>query len=653
MCGIAGFIKASFSNDEIVKNLHNMNETIISRGPDDSGVWVDESTGLGLTHRRLAVVDLSSAGHQPMMSTSGRFVISFNGEIYNHIDIRDKINKSFDVIGWNGDSDTETLLAAIDVWGVEKALKECVGMIALALWDRQEKALYLARDRVGEKPLYYGWQSGAFIFGSELKALKVHPDFEGKINRNAIVLQLRHNCIPAPHTIYQGINKLPPGTFIKLDFSDGVSSVCENVVPTVYWSLTEVIERGLKNPFIGNDLAAVELLHDQLLNSVGQQMVSDVPLGAFLSGGVDSSTIVSLMQSQSSVPVKTFSIGFNENDYNEAVYAKTVADHLGTEHTELYVTADQAMDVIPKLPSIFDEPFSDSSQIPTYLVSEMTRQHVTVALSGDAGDELFGGYNRYFKTHQWWNKIEYVPNWIRGSISIGILSVSPNSWDRVGAALGRLPGNSASCKNMGRTLSKLAGVLAINDGAQLYRYFISHWDDPESIVIGGYEENNSLHLLSNQEISMVEQMMKMDTMTYLPDDILTKVDRAAMAVSLEVRVPFLDHNVIEFAWRLPLSMKIRDGQGKWILRQILYKYVPKEMIERPKVGFGVPIGAWLRGPLRDWAESLLDESRLRREGFFNPEPIRQKWNEHISGRHDWQYHLWDILMFQAWLEAQE
>lgn len=623
------------------------------RGPDGAGVWVNAEAGVALGHSRLAVLDLSDSGHQPMVSGSGRYVIVFNGEIYNHLALRAQLQDgNSQQVNWRGHSDTETLLAGIEAWGLEKTLKNTTGMFALALWDRQERTLYLARDRLGEKPLYYGWQKGDFVFGSELKAIKAHSSFEGEIDRNAITLLLRHSYIPGPYSIYKGVRKLPPGCFLKLSLGDRRLLETRLTEPVAYWSLGDVVKAGIDHPFVGSDYDAVEALDGLLRNSVHQQMVADVPLGAFLSGGVDSSTIVALMQSQSSQRVKTFSIGYSEAGYNEAEYAKAVAQCLGTEHTELYVSPQQALDVIPRLPLLFDEPFSDASQIPTFLVSAMTRQHVTVSLSGDGGDELFGGYNRYFGTQRWWDRIQTIPWWARRLASHGLMSVSPAGWDRIGRAIGGISGTESRRHNLGNNITKLAGVLNVDNDSSLYRHFVSHWLQPGAVVINGNEPPTLVTDPPLELNSIVEQMMVLDTLSYLPDDILVKVDRAAMGVSLETRVPLLDHHVVEFAWRLPLHMKIRNGQGKWILRQVLYKYVPKELIERPKMGFSVPIDSWLRGPLRDWAENLLDESRLRQEGFFNPEPIRQRWKEHLSGRRNWQYHLWDVLMFQAWLQQE-
>jgi asparagine synthase (glutamine-hydrolysing) len=641
MCGFAGFIGfKSLNIDQVDSIATKMNDSISHRGPDGSGILIDENSQIVLTHRRLSIIDLSEAGSQPMNSLSGRYVIAYNGEIYNHNDLRLKLKGR---VNWRGGSDTETLLALIELEGLEKALDQIVGMFAFALFDKKNKSLYLVRDRMGEKPLYYGWQKNVFLFGSELKALKKHPAFENRVARDSIALQMRHNCIPAPYSIYKGIKKLMPGTFLKLSISANSAIKKELPEPKKYWSFDKIASSSIKEPFKGDETSAILELDRLLSQSVKNQMSADVPLGAFLSGGVDSSTIVALMQKQSSIPIKTFSIGFNESSYDEARYAKKVANHLATDHTELYVTSQQAMKVIDKLPKLYDEPFSDSSQIPTYLVSTMTRQDVKVSLSGDGGDELFGGYNRYFKTHQWWDKINLLPLNLRVLLSKQLLSIPPSFWDKSGSIFKGVSGNR---------ISKIAGVLSAQDEKSLYRYFTSHWDDPARVVINSKEPNTQITHPSISLNSNVEQMMALDSKTYLPDDILTKVDRAAMGVSLETRIPLLDHRIVEFAWKLPLSMKIRNGQGKWILKELLYQYVPKDLLERPKMGFGVPIDSWLRGPLKDWAENLLDESRLKQEGYFDPNLIRKKWEEHISGSSNWQYHLWDVLMFQAWLEEQ-
>jgi asparagine synthase (glutamine-hydrolysing) len=649
MCGLTGFWQpGGFFASDAKATATAMAQRIAHRGPDDSGVWIDAEAGIAFAFRRLSILDLSPAGHQPMVSASGRFVIVFNGEIYNYLQLRSELEGEGSV-AWRGHSDTETLLAGFEAWGVEATLKKTVGMFAIALWDRAERTLYLARDRMGEKPLYYGWQRDTFLFGSELKALRAHPAFRGEIDRDAITLLLRHNCIPAPYSIYQGIRKLLPGTYLKLlpGQRDGD--------PVPYWSLREAVENGQAQPFAGSEKEAVTALESHLLEAIGLQMIADVPLGAFLSGGIDSSTIVALMQAQSSQPVKTFTIGSHQQGYNEAEHAKAVARHLGTEHTELYVTANDAMNVIPRLPALYDEPFSDSSQIPTFLVSQLAKQHVTVSLSGDAGDEMFGGYNRY----SWASSISRmgrIPTPLRKLAAAGLSMFSPRTWDRLYHPASELLPARLRMALPGDKAHKLADILAGGSSPEeIYRGLVSHWKDPANVVIGATEPSTTLTAKTIWPAmhEFEQRMMYLDAMSYLPDDILVKVDRAAMGVSLETRVPFLDHRVVQFAWQLPMSMKIRQGQGKWILRQVLYKYVPKELIERPKMGFGVPIDSWLRGPLRDWAEGLLDESRLRQEGFFNPLSIRQKWAEHLSGHRNLQYPLWDVLTFQAWLESAE
>jgi len=657
MCGLVGFLGGAHSDglftNVALLQLQRMADTIVSRGPDDAGYWVNPESGIGLGHRRLSILDLSTAGHQPMVCHTGRYVIAFNGEIYNHLDLRAELEKvgagGTAVGGWRGHSDTEALLAGFAAWGIKATIERCIGMFAFAVWDRQERVLTLGRDRLGEKPLYYGWQGqwdkACFLFGSELKALKAHPTFAAEINRDALCLLMRHNYIPAPHSIYRGIYKLQPGTLLTLSLNRR-----EPVIES-YWSLAEVAVTGNRSLLVGSPEAMVDELETLLKSAVRQQMMADVPLGAFLSGGIDSSTVVALMQAQSDRPVKTFTIGFNEEGYNEAVHAKSVARHLGTDHTELYVTPQQALDVIPKLPDLYCEPFSDSSQIPTFLVSQLARQQVTVSLSGDAGDELFSGYNRYVLARNIWGKISRLPRGVRALGASGIYALPPAAWNSLLGPMQPMMPRSLRQANIGDKLHKGAGVLSAQGVDDLYLGLVSHWE-PEGLVIGGQEPATCLRgtLLELAGLDNVQRMMALDAMTYLPDDILVKVDRAAMGVSLEGRVPFLDHRVVEFAWRVPQSMKLRDGVGKWILRQVLYRHIPKELIERPKMGFGVPIDSWLRGPLRDWAETLLDEGRLRREGFFYPAPIRAKWAEHLSGKRNWQYHLWDVLMFQAWLD---
>jgi len=648
MCGLAGFLseKQIESADGL---LQSMAGCISHRGPDASGYWHDDAAGVGLAHRRLSILDLSEAGSQPMHSPSGRFVIVFNGEIYNHNDIRQRLQASSPIaLAWRGHSDTETLLAGFDSLGIQATIEMAIGMFAFALWDRQTGTLTLGRDRLGEKPLYYGWQGGTFLFGSELKAMRAHPAFKAEVSRGALSLFMRHAYIPAPYSIYEGISKLPPGCLLS------VSRREREPVFSRYWSGAAVAEGGVANPYAGSDGQAVDEFEALLKDAVGRQMVADVPLGAFLSGGIDSSTVVALMQAQSSRPVKTFTIGFHEEGYNEAEHALAVANHLGTDHTELYVTAAQAMGVIARLPALYDEPFADSSQIPTFLVSQLARQHVTVSLSGDAGDELFCGYNRYQLTHKLWRKLSHIPLPLRQLLAKALTSVSPDAWNRIAGAVEPVLPRMARVAQPGDKLHKGAGVLASESADDLYLGLVSQWQDPAEVVINGPEPSTQLsgNSPSLTGLDDVQRMMALDLLTYLPDDILAKVDRAAMGVSLETRVPFLDHRIVEWAWRLPQAMKLREGQSKWILRQVLYRHVPRELIERPKRGFSVPVDAWLRGPLRSWAESLLDESRLKKEGYFHPGPIRQKWREHLSGRRNWQYQLWNVLMFQMWLESQ-
>lgn len=646
MCGFCGFFSLQkYEAEHICQKMANM---LIHRGPDSSGIWYEESAGIVLGHRRLSIQDVSALGHQPMVSPSGRYVIAFNGEIYNFLEIQKILLK--EGCGFTGHSDTEVLLNAVEVWGVKKALESFTGMFSFALWDRKERMLTLARDRLGEKPLYYGWQGKTFLFGSELKAFKVHPEWEGVVNRNSLSLYMRHNYIPAPYSIYDKIYKLRPGTFLQFPI-DSRPGDCP--VPEVYWDAKQIILNSKANLFSGTGIEAVNELDRLLRKTIRNKMISDVSLGAFLSGGIDSSTIVAMMQAESTKPVKTFSIGFHEAGYNEAEHAKNVATHLGTDHTELYVSSRQAMDVIPELPHIYDEPFSDSSQIPTFLVAQMAKQHVTVALSGDGGDELFGGYNRYFQGQSLEKILTRVPVSMRRFLASLLCLPSPLQWDQF---FSLLPFSPAEVKQRpGDKLHKLAEVLTLLSPEQMYHTLVSHWKNPCDVVLNSIEPLTVL-TDSSRKIDLMdftEQMMYFDLISYLPDDILCKVDRAAMAVSLETRVPFLDHEVVEFAWKLPLSMKIRNGKGKWILQQVLHRYVPEQMMDRPKMGFGIPIDSWLRGPLRGWAEGLLDKNRLKREGFFQPGPIHQKWDEHLSGRRNWQYYLWDVLMFQAWLEKHQ
>ncbi len=650
MCGLAGIVGVSFSSDRFESVLRRMGDAIAHRGPDDWGTWFDCEAGAGLVHRRLSILDLSPAGHQPMISASGRFVIAFNGEIYNHLEVRRKVESSNFAGGWRGHSDTETLLAGFDAWGIEETLRQSVGMFAIAVWDRETRTLTLARDRLGEKPLYYGYAAGALVFGSELKALLQMPGFAPKIDRTALSLLLRYSYVPAPYTIYESLAKLPPATLVKFPL-DAVRQQ-ESPEPVAYWSAKEAAIAGVASPLaFASDAEAADSLESMLAQAIAGQMVADVPVGAFLSGGVDSSTVVALMQRQSSRPVKTFTIGFSEDAYNEAAFAKEVARHLGTEHTELYVSPQEALNVIPKLPEIYCEPFSDSSQIPTYLVAKLARQNVTVSLSGDGGDELFGGYMRYFLGARVWKKIERIPLGLRRAAAWSALSMRPSAWDRLYRPVSGLIPKERRWLAPGNKIHKGAAMLNCGNGSEFYRNLVSHWQS-EEVVLGGEGERGTELIQGAPGLpGMAERMMLLDAISYLPGDILVKVDRAAMAVSLESRTPLLDHRLFEYSWRLPMQYKIRDGVGKWLLRQVLYRHVPRHLVDRPKMGFGIPIDSWLRGPLRDWAEDLLNESRLLNEGYFNPGPIRQKWLEHLSGARNWEYHLWDVLMFQAWHEA--
>ena len=642
MCGIAGFITMGVEAD-LRQQVRRMADALEHRGPDDSGEWVDAETGVALGHRRLSIIDLSPAGHQPMQSASGRYIFIFNGEIYNHLALR----KELEDISWRGHSDTETLLVAFEQWGIETALQKSVGMFAFALWDRQDRALILGRDRLGEKPLYYGWQNKSFLFGSELKALRVHRDFCAEIDRNVLALYLRHNYIPAPYSIYRGLYKLEPGTYMVLPLEAKAGFTPER---HVYWQMQDVVRQQPDSEL--NSKEALDQLDRILRQSISDQMIADVPVGAFLSGGIDSSLVVSLMQAQANRPVNSFSIGFQDEAYDEAIHARAVAKHLGCQHTELYVTPEQARDVIPRLPRLYDEPFADSSQIPTFLVSELASQHVKVSLSGDGGDELFGGYNRYFWAARLWRRLSVPPPAIRKILSHGMKSLSPSTWDRL-FAIGKygLPARF-HYRNPGDKLHKLADMIKVESGEDIYYDLISQWKNPTDLVPGAIEPLTAL-TDPERQISLPtfeQRMMYLDTISYLPDDIMVKVDRAAMGVSLETRMPLLDHRVVEFAWSLPLSMKIDGSEGKKLLRQLLYRYVPRELIDRPKMGFGVPIDSWLRGPLRDWAESLIDPRRLTQEGYFSKEIIRTTWQEHLSGQRNWSYQIWTILMFQLWLD---
>ncbi|MFW6169317.1 MAG: asparagine synthase (glutamine-hydrolyzing) [Planctomycetota bacterium] len=633
MCGISGFIalQADWDAAGLDCIAAKMASTLRHRGPDDTGTWSDPNVGVAVGHQRLAILDPSAAGRQPMVSPSGRYVMVYNGETYNHRRIRQSLAIAH--ARFRGHSDTETLLAAIECWGIEKVLHRANGMFAVAVWDRSQRKLTLARDRLGIKPLYYGWMNGMFLFASELKAMRAHPSFQGEIDRRALTLYLQHSYVPAPFSIYRRISKLPPGTLLTLSPRDEPCSAA----PQGFWSMKEHAERGRVEPFRGTPAEATDQLADLLTEAVQLRTLSDVPVGAFLSGGIDSSTIVALMQVTRSESVKTFSIGFHETQYNEAPAAAAVARHLGTEHVECYVSPSETREVVPRLPQLFDEPFADSSQIPTFLVSRLAREHVTVALSGDGGDELFGGYERYRRIQSIWNRFGRLPAPLRGACARLLQSCLPPR------------GGGTLCRKM-RTLS---GFLDAPDPRHLYTRFHTHWKDPLAVVLDGYLPATLFSSCGEwaRRDDYLEEMMYVDSLTYLPDDILVKTDRASMAVSLETRVPFLDHRLVEFAWTLPADLKFRHGCSKWIVREVLNRHLPPKLVDRPKMGFGVPIGDWLRGPLREWAEDLLSETRLNADGFFDARPIRRLWQEHLTGGQDWHYYLWDILMFQAWWQT--
>jgi asparagine synthase (glutamine-hydrolysing) len=653
MCGLAGFFNRNQDVDAALA-ARLMGSALVHRGPDGHGVWIDEANGLALAHRRLAIVDLSVTGSQPMQSSCGRYVLVFNGEIYNHLHVRKLLLQDSQVL-WDpqGSSDTEVLLAGLAFWGVEKTLDLAVGMFAFAFWDRKDSVLTLARDRMGEKPLYYGWQNDILLFASELKSIKAYPGFKGEVDRNSLALLLRHNCIPAPYSIYKGISKLQPGHYVSLRLSD--IALAKGSTPKAYWQLNSVVSQGLKEPFCGDAIEATNLLESQLIDSIRDQMVAEVPLGAFLSGGVDSSTVTALMQAQSSVPIRTFTIGFNEGAFDEAAHARAVAKHLKTDHTELYVKPEDALGLIPNMASIYCEPFSDSSQVPTFLVSQMASKHVKVVLSGDGGDELFGGYNRYLTAKRVWARMQLLPPVARRTAALALRSFSPTAWDRIFNVFMPVLPSQFRLSTPGEKAHKLANVMTLSNGHNFYLQLNSHWTDPANVVIGAIEPKTIFTDESRwpQTESFEHWMMAMDGQTYLPDDIMVKFDRATMAASIEGRVPLLDHRLVELAWRMPLDLKIRDGQGKWLLREVLHRHVPRSLIERPKQGFSVPLGEWLRGPLRDWAESLINVARLAEEGYFHPLSIRNMWSEHLKGKGSWQSHLWTILMFQAWLDEQK
>lgn len=654
MCGIVGFwdVAHRLGADQGAIALRRMTRSIRHRGPDDEGFFRDAAAGIALGHRRLSVIDLSPEGRQPMVSASGRYVMVYNGEVYNHRSLRRELSRFG--AAFRGHSDTEVMLAAIECWGLDEALKRFVGMFGFALWDRREHTLSLVRDRLGIKPLYYGWIGSLFVFGSELKAVTAAPGFSNPIDRDALCLLLRHNYITAPHSIYRGLRKLEPGAILTLGTGDVAKASADDSLVAArtrtFWSAREVAEAGVAERLHLGDAEAVDELDRLLRDAVALRMEADVPLGAFLSGGVDSSLVVALMQAQSVHPVQTFSIGFREKGYDEAVHANAVARHLNTAHHELYVTARDALDVVPRLPAVFDEPFSDSSQIPTFLVSQLARRSVTVSLSGDGGDELFGGYRRYFAAHKIERGLRYLPAGVQRCIAHSLSHHARFHESALAGFNACLPAR-LRMKRPKSKVAVLARMLEAGSQEERYRLLMSHNRNPAAVVLHATEPVVAGNPAEDSNVcSDIERMMYNDLATYLPGDILTKVDRASMAVSLEARVPLLDHRVAEFAWRVPVGQKVRHGQGKWLLREVLYRYVPRHLMDRPKQGFGVPIGEWLRGPLRDWAEALLDERRLREEGYFDPGPVRQLLDAHLAGTANEGARLWDVLMFQAWLE---
>jgi asparagine synthase (glutamine-hydrolysing) len=645
MCGIVGIYTKDWMacQGQIIQQMTN---TLAHRGPDDEGVWLDKDSGIAFGHRRLAIQDLSKEGHQPMESICGRYIIVFNGEVYNYKKLRKEIDSNCQTFEWRGQSDTEVMLASITLWGLEKAVQKLQGMFAFALWDRKARTLQLVRDRIGEKPLYYGWLGNTFLFGSELKAFQVYPSWNGKIDRGALKQFLRYNYVPTPHCIYQDFHKLLPGSILTLDSPE------KREIPLRYWSLSEVARKGIKYPYKGSIADCVRSIDDVLRSSIEHQMIADVPIGAFLSGGIDSSTVVALMQSLSNCPIKTYTIGFDYSRYNEAKEAKIIAQHLGTEHTELYISSDDAHNVIPDLPFLYDEPFADSSQIPTFLVAKLAKHDVTVVLSGDGGDELFGGYNRHIYGPHLWSSMNHCPVLFRKILAKILLNLSPQQWDSLfGKRFISLFFRKTPAL-IGEKIHKTAICLPSLNVKDFYLSIISQWQNPENVVLNDSGRNTDelrMPLLKN----VMENFLLFDGLSYLPDDILTKVDRASMGIGLEARVPFLNHDVIDLAWQIPAKWKVRNGQGKWILRKVLYQYLPENLFNRPKMGFSIPIDNWLRGPLKEWADELLNEKRLINEGFFNPASIRTIWEEHLSGKFNWQYKLWGVLMFQAWYENNE
>jgi len=649
MCGFVGFLSGSEFDANLKESVENMMESLIHRGPDSSGVWICEDHQLALGHTRLAIQDLSKMGHQPMQSFSSRYLIVFNGEIYNHLELRKKISEFHtETIIWKGSSDTETLLAAIEIFGLNSALQMCNGMFAFALWDQEAHKLMLARDRAGEKPLYYGQINNSFVFGSELKSLKRFPNFTNELSSYALDSYFKHGYIPSPYSIYEQIYKVEPGTYLEFDLAQ---SQPIDFQKNTYWSLEETVMNSNQQLFTNTD-EAINKLEGTINDAVRSQLISDVPLGVFLSGGVDSSLVAALAQKNSDLPIKTFTIGFENSEFDESKFAADVAKHLGTNHTKYQVSDTDVLNFIPELPKIYDEPFADSSQIPTYFVCKAAKRDVTVALSGDAGDELFGGYNRYIFSSSIWLKVSWLPKFVRKFIGLIIISVPISVWDQL-----KFLFFFKDFSLFGNKVHKVGLALKNSNNLDDFcKSFSFIWEDTSEILKNKEFKNNSISKIDSPVKKILNQpvsrMMFHDFITYLPDDILCKVDRASMAVSLETRAPFLDKNVISDAWKLPLSLKIRSGEGKWLMKKILYQYVPKKLLDRPKAGFALPLGDWLRGPLKYWADTLLDKRLIDEQGFLNSTNIEKIWNQHLSGKYDWTSKLWTILMFQAWLKQQ-
>ncbi len=638
MCGFAGILSKKY--DVTVDQLFTMRQAINHRGPDSNGIWVNEKKSIGFCHNRLSIIDISNAGAQPMHSHNSRFVLSYNGEIYNHLFLRRELLTINPNIKFNSNSDTETLLCGFEEWGIEKTISKAVGMFAFSVWDFANNVLYLGRDRMGEKPLYYGWQGDYFFFGSELKALKRHPHFISEVDNLALSMYLRYSYVPAPYSIYKNINKLAPGTIVKVDILGSTETL-------IYWDINKVAVSGLQNTFIGTDEQAINELDNRLNETISLQQISDVPIGAFLSGGIDSTLISAIMQSQSNSKINTFTIGFKEPKYNEANYALDIAKHLNTNHHELYLSADEIASAAPLMSSVFDEPFADSSQLPTYFVSKLAKNSVSVTLSGDAGDEIFGGYNRYNQA----SKFAKIPPFARNILGKTLEQFSPLQIDTIYDSIEFFLPKSIRTSNAGNHYTKIISILAQETDWDIYQSLVSICNSPQSILRMNENNlglNNFTKKLFDSDFQIENKMMLSDSLTYLVDDILCKVDRTSMAVSLESRVPFLDHRLVEFSWSLPLSMKIREGQGKWILRQLLNKYVPNHLIERPKMGFGLPLDIWLRGPLREYAETMLLDKDL--DVYFNSAIVKKIWLEHLSGKKNHQHVLWNIIMFQSWMK---